>query len=129
MLQVTRKPSTSIGSLRPVRAPEVVPRRASASNDLASSRQRRKLKPETRERGWPASGLESQSAMSSSAIGYGSGRRRTASTRLKSATLLPMPSASVAAAAELPSGFRASCRRAAFRSWLRLMADLSLVFG
>jgi HlyD family secretion protein len=38
VLNVTRKRSTSIGSVRPLKAPEVVPRRASASNERASSR-------------------------------------------------------------------------------------------
>ena len=41
VLHVTRKPSTSIGSARPVKAPEAEPSRASPSNERASSRQRK----------------------------------------------------------------------------------------
>src|SRR6185295_3910641 len=58
------------------------------------------------------------SRTSSSGFTTGSGRNRTASTKLNIALLTPMPSASVSTATAVKPGFCASCRTADRRSFM-----------
>src|SRR5690349_21405595 len=58
-----------------------------------------------------APGAVCQTATSRSASGYGSGRRSTASTRLKTAVLAAMPIVNVSSAAVVNAGLRRSARR------------------